>query len=119
MDQDDARAYELFRQASQLGNVAAMHNLGFLLAKGRGTVQSLRSAASIYKKAANLNFAPAMVDYAIMVQVCACGALDRMTDACMLWLCAPPAADNGLGGPWYGEGRRIGCVLVQKGRGPQ
>jgi hypothetical protein len=64
--QDDAKAFELYRRAAELGHAPAQFKLGFMHAAGRGTPQNDAAAAEWYRKAVAQNYIPAMTNLGVM-----------------------------------------------------
>jgi TPR repeat protein len=63
-----SEALVLYRKAADLGNAAAMHNVGLLYETGQGTARDYGEAAAWYRKSAELAFGAAMYDLGFLYE---------------------------------------------------
>ena len=54
MVQDEAKAFEWYKRAAELGDADAMFNLGLCFEDGRGVAKDEAKAFKLYKRAAEL-----------------------------------------------------------------
>ena len=65
-DGDETKAFELFKQAAELGDIAAMLNVGYFLDEGLGVRVDKAAAMDWYRKAYDLGDASAANNIAIL-----------------------------------------------------
>ena len=74
--ENKAKAAELFEKAFKLNqqNSKSIFNLAVLYAKGDGVVQNVKKSVDLYKRAAALNNADALLNLAVIYDEGICGA---------------------------------------------
>lgn len=105
---DLAGARIAYRRAAEDGSAVAQHNLGALLAEGRGGPQDLRQAATWFRKAANQGIAASQANLGL--QYAEGSGVEKDHAAAMKWL--RKAADQG-----FAEGEYSVGVMYLQGYG--
>ena len=68
LSDDKARAFALFQQAAQKGNLKAMHNLAIAYAQGAGTAKDENKAAQWFARAAERGYVDSAFDLAVLYE---------------------------------------------------